>query len=99
MKEVDYDDDDLNTKETESHKKPPHAKDEVVNNWEALNAQLTYEAMQQQEQDSLKLHEVSIGEYRGNEQDNNIEHNQDVSSDELKKKKFAEKRAAHYNEV
>mmetsp|Transcript_3862 Transcript_3862/g.6545 ORF Transcript_3862/g.6545 Transcript_3862/m.6545 type:complete len:164 (-) Transcript_3862:537-1028(-) len=82
----------------------PHAKDEVEGNWEALNAQLTYEAMKQKEQDQVKQHEVSIGEYTEDKQRDfegakkRCAPAEGLSPEETKKKNFADKRAAHYNE-
>lgn len=81
-----------------------HAKDEVDANWEALNAQLTYESMKQKEEDKVKQHEISIGEYTS-EHENDFEGAKKrcapsggLSPEDVKKKNFADKRAAHYNE-
>jgi hypothetical protein len=105
----DDDEDEDATVETETQKAyiqpPDHKKDDLANNWEALNAKLTYESMQQKELDKVKSHEVSIGEYTGG--DDQLDHEDNKkraaptgsSPEDAKKKSFADKRAAHYNEV
>jgi hypothetical protein len=104
VKELDSDDDDHEGDIVpKTDIRPNHAKDELENNWEALNAQLTFESMQQKEQDRVKLHEISIGEYRGDDHDKDGARKRGApeatSPEDSKKKNFADKRAAHYNEV
>ena len=109
MVREDEDEEEDDTEATElqktHHTQPPHQ--ELSNNWEALNAKLTFESMQQKEQDQAKSHEVSIGEYTGDDYEGNDAHDGTKkraapvasSPEDAKKKNFADKRAAHYNEV
>lgn len=93
---------------------PNHDKDDVGHNWEALNAKLNFESMQQKEKDRETAHEISIGECTNDEEGNTYDSQEEgeegdgqgakkrgapEGSPEEAKQNFADKRAAHYNEV
>lgn len=85
VKPIDEDADDATGRSVAS---TPH-KEDISQNWEALNAKLTFEAQKQKEKDDIRDYETSIGEYTGSGTE---------GDDEAKKQSFADKRAAHYNE-